>query len=557
MALTLTGARRAPSSHATPRPVRVVAVLVAGLCMLPIAVVATKAFGVGPARVAQLLFRPRVGELLQNTVWLVLLTTTITTVVGVGAAWLVERTTLPGAGWWRVAMVCPLAVPAFVNAFAWVTVLPWLEGLAGAVLVTSLSYFPFVFLPIAAVLRGLDRGLEDSARSLGLGPWRSFRRAVLPQLRPAVLGGALLVGLHLLSEYGVLSMLRYPTFTTAILDQYQVAFNDAAGAVLSCALVLLCLTLLTIEHFARGHARQARLGRGTATRPLPARLGRLTPVALGGLGLLTVLSLGVPAWSLGRWIVAGARGAQATSVDASADLDLAGPLWGTLQLALSAALLTTVLAFPVAWLVARAARGATSGSWLATAVERSTYISSSLPGVVIALALVTVSIRYLPAVYQTALVLVLAYTILFIPRAMVTIRASIALVPPELGEASRSLGQGPARTFWRVQLPLTLRGALAGFALVFIAVTTELTATLILSPIGTTTLSTAFWNASESLDYAAAAPYALAMVLLSAPLTWLLMRGTERTDDSGSVGSVSAAGSVGSVGSVGSIGREG
>ena len=187
----------------------------------------------------------------------------------------------------------------------------------------------------------------------------------------------------------------------------------------------------------------------------------------------------------------------------------------------------TVLAFPVAWLVARAARGAVSRSWLATAVERSTYVSSSLPGVVIALALVTVSVRYCHAVYQTALVLVLAYTILFIPRAMVTIRASIALVPPELGEAARSLGQSPARTFWRVLLPLTLRGALAGFALVFIAVTTELTATLILSPIGTHDALDGVLERQRALDYAAAAPYALAMVLLSAPLTWLLMRGPD------------------------------
>jgi iron(III) transport system permease protein len=115
--------------------------------------------------------------------------------------------------------------------------------------------------------------------------------------------------------------------------------------------------------------------------------------------------------------------------------------------------------------------------------------------------------------------------ILFIPRAMVATRAAIAAVPPELGDAARTLGDSPIRAFLRVQLPLMLRGTMAGFALVFIAVTTELTATLLLARTGTRTLATGFWDASASLDYASAAPYAAALVVLSAPLTYLLLHG--------------------------------
>jgi len=476
---------------------------------MPVVVVVLKAFESGPSEALSLIWRPRVGELLGNTVALVLLTGAITTVLGVGAAWLVERTTLPGAGFWRVALVAPLAIPAFVNSFVWADLLPGLEGLAGAVLVTSLSYFPFVFLPVAAVLRSLDQGLEEAARALGLGPWRTFARVGLAQVRPALLGGVLLVGLHLLAEYGALEMLRFPTFTTAILDQFEVAFDSRSGSVLAVVLIGLAVTLLTIEMLMRGRTRHARVGAGATRRPVPARLGRATPLAMLGVGSLTVLALGVPAWSIGRWLL--------KADQAIEPVNLLPTLWGTVRLAIVAAVVTTVATFPAAWLLAR------SRSWFAVLVERVTYVAASLPGVVVALALITLAIGYVRPLYQTSAVLIAAYVILFIPRAMVSTRAAIAQTPPELSEAARALGDRPALAFLRVQLPLALRGTLAGFALVFIAVTTELTATLLLAPTGTETLATAFWDASATLDYAAAAPYAAALVLLSAPLTHLLL----------------------------------
>jgi iron(III) transport system permease protein len=502
--------RRGPSA---PPAVVTASLAVAALCVLPLLVVFSTAFDTGLGQAWSLLWRPRVGELLRNTASLVVVTVALTTVLGIGTAWLVERTSLPGARYWRVLMVAPLGVPAFVNSYAWVTVRPDLEGLRGAVLVTTLSYFPFVFLPVAAVLRGLDQAMEDSSRSLGQGPWRTFFRAVLPQLRPAMLGGMLLVSLHLLSEFGVLAMLRFPTFTTAILEQFQVAFSNSAGSVLALVLIALCLGLLTVEALLRGTVRLARFGRGASRRALPARLGRWTVPALLAMVALTALSLGVPLGSLVYWLLAGSA-----QVDPA---EVATTLGSTLGLGLGAGVVTVVAAFPIAWLIAR------RRSWLSVLVERATYVASSLPGVVIALALVTLSVKYANAVYQTSVVLVAAYAILFIPRAMVSIRAAMAHAPEELTDAARALGDSPWRAFTRVLLPLTLPGTLAGFAMVFIAVSTELTATLLLAPTGTRTLATAFWSASESIDYAGAAPYAAAMVLVSAPLTYLLLRRPE------------------------------
>jgi len=175
-------------------------------------------------------------------------------------------------------------------------------------------------------------------------------------------------------------------------------------------------------------------------------------------------------------------------------------------------------ALPGAWLLDR------RRSAFSVALERLTFVASALPGVVVGLALVTVAVHWARPIYQTVGLVVLAYLILFVPRAVVTWRAGLAAVPPELAEAGRSLGAGGVGTFTRVVLPIVAPSALTGFVLVFLATGTELTATLLLAPTGTETLATAFWAASDELDYVASAPYAAVLILLSAPLTLLLHR---------------------------------
>jgi iron(III) transport system permease protein len=368
-----------------------------------------------------------------------------------------------------------------------------------------------MYLPAAATLRRLDPAVEESARALGSDSVGVFFRVVLPQLRLAILGGALLIAVHLLAEYGAFAMLRFDTFTVAIFQQYQVTFDGAAGSMLAGVLVLLCLSLLTAEAGVRGTARFARVGSGAPRAATPNLLGRSMIAALAALSALVVLALGVPVWTILRWL----------SIGGAAVWDPAeiGTAFGqTIGLAAMAAALTTVLAFPVAWVAVRS-RGV-----LARAVEGANYITSSLPGIVTALALVTVTIRVARPLYQSVALIVFAYVLLFMPRALVNVRAGLAQVPPSLEEASRSLGSSPSATFFRVTLRLTAPAAAAGAALVFVAVATELTATLLLAPTGTRTLSMLFWSHSSELDYAAAAPYALVLVLLAIPLTGLLYR---------------------------------
>lgn len=148
--------------------------LVSLQALLPIAFVIGVSFQSGWATVVALVLRPRVGELLINTVLLVVLTIPLCVLLGVALAWLTERSNLPGRRVWSLLAIAPLAVPAFVHSYAWVSLVPSIHGLFAGVLVSVIAYFPFLYLPVAATLRRLDPAIEDVGQSLGLKPWAVF-----------------------------------------------------------------------------------------------------------------------------------------------------------------------------------------------------------------------------------------------------------------------------------------------------------------------------------------------------------------------------------------------
>ncbi|RWE51570.1 MAG: iron ABC transporter permease [Mesorhizobium sp.] len=485
------------------------AALVSLIALLPLAFIVWTAIQTGWETVTALIFRPRVGDLLVNTILLVVVTVPIAIVLSVALAWLTERSDLPGNRLWSWLSVAPLAIPAFVHSYAWISLVPGLHGLWAGVLVSVIAYFPFLYLPIAAALRRLDPALEDAAAALGLGPWRVFARVVLPQLRLAICGGSLLVGLHLLAEYGLYVFIRFDTFTTAIVDQFQSTFNGPAANMLAAVLVACCFVLLGVEVIVRGEERYARVGSGAARRQQRASLGRATLPCLLLPAVTALLALGVPFVTVGRWLLAG--GADVWRWD---EIGLA--LGQTLFLAVAGALLATIAAMPMAWISIRAP------GRLQRLLESCNYIVGSLPGVVIALALVTITVRIALPLYQTLFTILFGYALMFLPRALVSLRASVAQAPVELERAASSLGRAPLKALWSTTIRLSAPGAAAGMAMVALGITNELTATQMLAPNGTRTLAMAFWSYSGEIDYASAAPYALIMVAMSLPMTWVL-----------------------------------
>jgi iron(III) transport system permease protein len=510
------GVRGARGASSSPSALLVAfALLPPALVLLPIVVTLADAARVSASDAIDLLFRPLVGALLLNTAMLVVATTLCAALIGTVAAWCVERTALPGRRVWAGLAAVPLAIPAFVTSFAWVSISPQLQDFAGALLVVTCAYFPLVYLPVAAALRGLDPALEETARALGLSPWRCFARVVLPQLRPALLGGMLLVALNTLTEFGAFALLRYRTFTTEIYAEYRTSFNGPEAALLASVLLALCLACLVAEYRVRGTRRYTRVARGTPRRATPIALGWLRWPLFAGFTVLAIVTVGVPLGMIAYWTTR--HGANAISPAQASLASLTGATAATLGLGVAGALATTAIAFPLTLLAVR--HGTRR---FVTLAERSTFLAQGVPGIVVALALVALVIRHVQALYQSAALLVVAYAILFVPLAIVAIRAALSQVRPALEEAARSLGRGAFATAWRVTLPLAGPGIAAAAVLVFVSISTELTSTLLLAPIGTRTLATQVWANASTLAFAAAAPYAALMTLISLAATWLL-----------------------------------
>lgn len=515
--------------------------VVALILMVP-AYLLLRAFGAGQATVDTLL-NPRTWNVLGSTLLLAGSVTLASTAVALPLAWLTTLTDLPGKRAWAVLAALPLVLPSYVAAFIYVSIftpkgllqqflhpitgverLPSPFGFTGAFVVLTLISYPFVFLPVRAAFKRMDPSLVEAARSLGLSPWAAFRRVTLPYLRPSIMAGGLLVTLYVLRDFGAVTMLQYNTFTRIIYNRYLAYRLDTAAA-LALMLVLVTAVILILEQRSRGKAGYARLSSGAARQQQPVRLGRWTIPALGFVGSVVFLSLVLPTAGLAYWFWRGwnqdwlVRDLGAPQSNLQSLVSLLQPAWNSASASLLGALLAMAFALPIAILVVR------QPGKLSRFFEGVSYASFALPGIVVALAFVFFGTRYAPSLYQTMPMLLAAYIILFIPQAVGAQRSSLLQLPRSLEEAGRSLGKRPLAVFTAITLPLVRPGILAGGALVFLTTMKELPATLILSPLGYSTLSSQIWtNISEAFFARAAAPTLLLLLLSSVPLAILTLR---------------------------------
>jgi iron(III) transport system permease protein len=517
------GRRRPPAFLVVP------AVAVALAMVLPLAYLVVRAAGAGEQALA-LATEAQTLRVFANTALLALLVTGASILIALPLAWLTTRTDLPGRRAWAVLTAVPLVVPTYVGGFAYVAAfgprgmlqsllaplgverLPEIYGLPGAVLTLTLFSYPYLLLTVRGALLGMDPALEDASRSLGSSTPATLRRIVLPQLRPAIGAGSLLVALYCLSDFGAVSLLRFSSFTRVIYVQYQGAFDRTPAAVLALLLVVFTVTLLVVESRVRGRRQYHRSSAGArrALRPVP--LGRWKWPAVGFCALVVTLALVVPVGVLGYWLVRG--------VSAGEPLRLVWTAaWNSVRVSAMAAGVAAAAALPIAVLSVR------YRSRFTGLLERVTYLGYALPGIVVALALVFFGARYGGPLYQTLAMLVLAYVVLFLPQAVGAVRSSVLQVPPSIEEAARGLGRSGPGTLLSVTAPLVRPGVLAGVALVFLTAMKELPATLLLGPTGYPTLATSVWSATAEAFFArAAAPGLLLIALSGIPLAILLAR---------------------------------
>jgi iron(III) transport system permease protein len=522
------GAARAARSPGRGAPLALVlAAAVVGLAaILPIAYLVLRALSADADERALVPFGTTL-ELVVDTALLAVGVVAAALAVGVPLAWLVVRTDLPGRRFWGLAASLPLVIPSFIAALALlgalaprgllqqaleplgVETLPEIYGYWGALLALTLSTYPYVFLLTAAGLRSADPSAEEAARSLGAGRAAVLWRVTLPSLRPSLAAGSLLVALYVLSDFGAVSLMGYPTLTTGIYVRYESLLALEAAAILALVLVALAavVVLLASRWRLRGAIYRSTPGAGRSAQLVRLAHWRWPALAFctGVVGLFLALPLGVLVW----W-----------SVRADPITGRAGVAWdAALNSAVTAgiaAVVAVAVVLPVAVLAWR------YPSTLSRTLERLTLSPSALPGIAVALALVFLGARLGGFLYQSLALLLFAYLVRFMPYALASTRASLDAVSPRLEEAARSLGRRQLFATTSVVLPLTRSGLLAGGALVFLSTVKELPATLLLRPIGFETLATEIWKGTSLGAYSAVAPSALLLVAIAAPLVYLL-----------------------------------
>jgi iron(III) transport system permease protein len=492
-----------------------ICVLVAIVVLLPVGITIEQALQGGASAAWKSIDAASPRTLLLHSVLVAAVASPLAGVIGVTSAWFIERTNVPARKLWTLLAVAPLTMPLFVTSYAWASIGTLTQGFLGAAGIIAFSYYPIVFLLVAGALRGMDPALEETARSLGLSTRRTFFRVVLPQLRPALLGGVLLVVLDTLVEFDAFVALKYQTFTVHIYAQYELSFSASGAAALSLFSIVLCVVLLFAEAWLRGGANYTRVSQGVRRPPTRYRLGRgILPVLawfVAGAGI----SVGIPVGTLVYWLT---QSSKAGLEGASANVRYLGSATLTsVGLAVAGALLALAFALPVSVLVVRH-RGR-----LSTLLERSTYLSFALPDLVAAIALAYVASHYAPGLYESVALLVLAESMLFVPFAVVAMRATLGQIEPALEDSARSLGVGPLRAFARVTAPLARPGMAAAFVLVFAFVLGDLGTAQVLLPPGLNTLGTEFEANASTVAFAAAAPFAAVLVGLSMLAAGVLM----------------------------------
>jgi iron(III) transport system permease protein len=512
-----------------PLPLLLPAALTVLGVLTPLSYLVLRAFGADAQGLREIVFRQRNLELAGSTLLLTAAVLLTTTLIALPLALLAARTTFRPRRLLMLLGVLPLAIPGYVGAYAMLAAsgaggaIDTLTGIAwpgpsgfwGALGVLTLFTFPYLFLNLHAALRGQDPALEDAARLLGRSPWQTFVSVTVPYLRPAWLSGALLTALHVLGDFSVVSLMRYPTFSAAIYQQYTAAYDRVYSAWLALLLLVLTGVVLWLEALLMRGVFLTRVSPGGARTLSTVRLGRFTPLAWAFVLLLAGAALVVPLGTTLYWLRPG------TGVVGMGASDWSG-LWEALGSALGAAslaaLTTTALAFPLAYIGSRY-----SGRW-ARFTERAAYLGYATPPLAFALALVFFSLRVVPPLYQTLPLLILAYTLHFVAEAVGPLRTGLTRATPRLEEAARVLGLRPVQTLTRVTLPLLRPGLLVSAAFVFLSVMKELPLTLLLAPIGFETLARNVWAYTEEAQYASAAPYALALTACGALLTLLILQ---------------------------------
>jgi len=508
-----------------------VAILVAALCALPMLAVLLAALS-GGTETVQHLAQTVLGGYARTTAALVILVAFGTFAIGVGSAWLVTMTRFPGARFFEIALVLPLAFPAYVLAYAYTHILdhpgivqtvlrdltgwgprdywfPEIRSLGGAAAMLILVLYPYVYLLARAAFLQQSGTTFLAARALGSSPWAAFFKVSLPLARPAIAGGVLLTVMETIADFGTVAYFGVQTFATGIYTSWFSMFDRVGAAQLALCLLSFALLLAMLERLQRGDAkyhdpaRQAQAAQAIELRGFRAWLATVMcaiPVVFGALLPIVVL------FSMGL-------GSEQNLLSAR----YLGFIQNSAILASVAAVVTVMAAISVGFFQRM------RGGRLAQGAAYVARLGYAVPGGVIAVGLLvpfaafdnaldawmrsTFDISTGLLITGSIWLLVIAYMVRFLAAALGAYEGGQAMVHVNMDSASRSLGQGPIGTLRRVHLPILAPSLLTALLIVFVDVMKELPATLIMRPFNFDTLAVqAFRLASDERLEGAAVP---------------------------------------------------
>jgi iron(III) transport system permease protein len=525
-----------PPFHRRPGGLSTTAIVVAAMIALPVVVVLLNIFVPGEGTWRHLAATVLPGYVF-NSLALMLGVAFGVMVGGITTAWLTTMCRFPGRRVFEWALLLPMAMPAYVMAYAYTDLLqfagpvqswlreamawgprdywfPDVRSLGGAMVMLSLVLYPYVYLLSRAAFLEQSDSMLEMARVSGYGPWGTFLHVALPLARPGIVAGTALALMETLADFGTVAYFGVPTFTTGIYHAWFSLGDHVAAAQLSATLLGFVFVVLLIE-------RVTRAGAGFHTTSYRKRLRNV--YHLRGFRAIIAVAFCAAPLLFGFFLPAGVLLHMAlTSGDAQFGARYIELTFNTVTLAA----VTAALAVMLALLVGYAARSSTSRA--VRIANRVAGLGYAVPGAVIAVGVLIPVTRLdhvlagwieamsgvTPGLILTGSIaaLVYAYLVRFFAVALQSAEAGLTKITTSMDYAARSLGLGPAATLARVHVPLLWRSALTAALLVFVDVMKELPATFVMRPFNFDTLAVQAFNLASDERLAEASTAALTIV---------------------------------------------
>jgi iron(III) transport system permease protein len=472
-----------------------------------------------------------------NTVVLVGLTGLFTAFLGISLAWLVAAYDFPLKKFFRWGLILPIAIPPYIGAYTYRTMLSYtgvvqttlrnqfdyqidpellaVSSLRGAVFIFTIFLFPYVYIITRPFLENQSSAFIENARLLGSKPLAIFFKVILPLSRPAIVAGTVLVVYEVLSDYGVTSYFGIHTITTAIFQTWFGMYDVNTALRLAAWLMLVVVGLFFLERLLRA---RRRYNLSAKSRPIsPMKLtGVKAILATLYCGFIVLLGFLIPVIQLVSW-------AKLTFVKVWNEtfFDLLGNT-------LFVGTISSAIIIVVAVIVANVCRKQSTFSYVLAKIVTAGY---SIPGAIIAIGVLALFIsldKWLAPIYSamglgnaplvlslSITMLIFGYAIRFMATGYNAVEVGFEKMGAKFSEASRILGLGMTKTFFRIDLPLMKGALLSGFILTFVEICKELPLVLLLRPFNFETLATKTFQFAKDERIHEASVSALMVIAIS------------------------------------------